>query len=372
MDMTLVYARISDRTVADEYFRVTEAVEANYRHTGAPTRRLPEHQRKPPPTIVVCWPTVTARDPRYSAALRERVRAVRLLRDRPAVRHDPAAPTEPRRRAGPERAARALRRSHRRGRRGPVSVLRWDSPGPTDHLYNAGRGSLIYVRERWVLALVNGHARTHPGVMITAAYSYAYGKPIRTPLNGNGRTKARVTVQLSTQRVALTTPCCRSSPISSRQQPCPSLVGGGTGWTVGEVQRPEEPPDMPKRTSSTVSVRQHGGAADWKSGDDCNGGTEPSEASACSGENLVGRAVVVRQCCDCDSDRWCDAGMGADLFTLYVASGGTGDCSSQANACGSIQTAITTATGGSYAGDDVTIDVARHLHRDRDRQRLVA
>lgn len=31
MDMTLVYARISDRTVADEYFRVTEAVEANYR-----------------------------------------------------------------------------------------------------------------------------------------------------------------------------------------------------------------------------------------------------------------------------------------------------------------------------------------------------
>jgi integrase len=31
MDMTLVYARISDRTVADEYFKVTEAVEANYR-----------------------------------------------------------------------------------------------------------------------------------------------------------------------------------------------------------------------------------------------------------------------------------------------------------------------------------------------------
>jgi site-specific recombinase XerD len=34
MDMTLVYARISDRTVADEYFRVTEAVEANYRQMG--------------------------------------------------------------------------------------------------------------------------------------------------------------------------------------------------------------------------------------------------------------------------------------------------------------------------------------------------
>ncbi len=35
MRMTLVYARISDRTVADEYFRVTEAVEANY-HNADP------------------------------------------------------------------------------------------------------------------------------------------------------------------------------------------------------------------------------------------------------------------------------------------------------------------------------------------------
>jgi len=35
MRMTLVYARISDRTVADEYFRVTEAVEASY-HTSEP------------------------------------------------------------------------------------------------------------------------------------------------------------------------------------------------------------------------------------------------------------------------------------------------------------------------------------------------
>jgi site-specific recombinase XerD len=34
MDMTLLYARISDRTVAEEYFRVTEAVEANYRRMG--------------------------------------------------------------------------------------------------------------------------------------------------------------------------------------------------------------------------------------------------------------------------------------------------------------------------------------------------
>ena len=39
MDMTLTYARISDRTVADEYFRVTQAVEAAYDKT----RPLPAH-----------------------------------------------------------------------------------------------------------------------------------------------------------------------------------------------------------------------------------------------------------------------------------------------------------------------------------------
>ncbi len=35
MRMTLTYARISDRTVAEEYFRVTEAVEASYHHAAA-------------------------------------------------------------------------------------------------------------------------------------------------------------------------------------------------------------------------------------------------------------------------------------------------------------------------------------------------
>jgi integrase len=35
MDMTLVYARISDRTVAEEYFKVTEAIEANYKGSGS-------------------------------------------------------------------------------------------------------------------------------------------------------------------------------------------------------------------------------------------------------------------------------------------------------------------------------------------------
>ena len=40
MKMTMTYARISDHTVADEYFRVTRAVEANYQ-PGAPLQPTP-------------------------------------------------------------------------------------------------------------------------------------------------------------------------------------------------------------------------------------------------------------------------------------------------------------------------------------------
>ena len=39
MDMTLIYARISDDTVADAYFKVTEAVEAQYYGRSAPALR---------------------------------------------------------------------------------------------------------------------------------------------------------------------------------------------------------------------------------------------------------------------------------------------------------------------------------------------
>jgi len=54
MRMTLTYARISDRTIADEYFRVTQAVEDNYRTaqplpaeaTGPNMRRLAAHHRR--------------------------------------------------------------------------------------------------------------------------------------------------------------------------------------------------------------------------------------------------------------------------------------------------------------------------------------
>ena len=53
-------------------------------------------------------------------------------------------------------------------------------------------------------------------------------------------------------------------------------------------------------------------------------------------------------------------------ITLYVAPSGSGDCTSLPNACGSIQTALDTATGGSYAGDDVTVDVAAGTYDEND------
>jgi len=44
--------------------------------------------------------------------------------------------------------------------------------------------------------------------------------------------------------------------------------------------------------------------------------------------------------------------------SLYVAIGGTGNCTSPANACGSIHSAITAAQSGSYGGLNVTVNVA--------------
>ncbi len=56
----------------------------------------------------------------------------------------------------------------------------------------------------------------------------------------------------------------------------------------------------------------------------------------------------------------------ATPVSLYVSVGGSGDCTSSANACSSIQTALTTATGGSDAGDDVTINVAAGTYFEHD------
>jgi hypothetical protein len=52
--------------------------------------------------------------------------------------------------------------------------------------------------------------------------------------------------------------------------------------------------------------------------------------------------------------------------SLYVAVGGAGDCTIPANACGSIHTAINTAQGGAYNGDNVTINVAAGTYTEND------
>ena len=52
--------------------------------------------------------------------------------------------------------------------------------------------------------------------------------------------------------------------------------------------------------------------------------------------------------------------------SLYVKSGGTGDCTSLAAACGSLQTAITKAQGSAYSGNDVTITVGAGTFTEHD------
>jgi hypothetical protein len=69
MRMTLTYARISNRTVAEEYFRVTQAVEASY-ESGEP---LPADLEGPTcaallPSTDACWEMDTALDQPDSTA----------------------------------------------------------------------------------------------------------------------------------------------------------------------------------------------------------------------------------------------------------------------------------------------------------------
>ncbi len=100
MKMTLTYARISDRTVADEYFRVTAAVEANY-HQRPDRHRRRRHdrpRRRPPPA-----PRQRPLHPTRRARLHPRIdlRTLRLLRHRTRVRARPHPPTRPRHRPRP-------------------------------------------------------------------------------------------------------------------------------------------------------------------------------------------------------------------------------------------------------------------------------
>ena len=126
MDMTLIYARISDDTVADAYFKVTEAVEAQYYGlSGAAPASSCRLERPPPvsdhrrllanghctrPALLDCaFESVCERcgffetGPQFLTILkRQRKHADER---------------------GQSDRSRALRRPHRRSRRRPVSVL---------------------------------------------------------------------------------------------------------------------------------------------------------------------------------------------------------------------------------------------------------
>jgi integrase len=125
MRMTLTYARISDRTVADEYFRVTEAVEAAYstarpmaadveapnlRRLAADHRRLLGNGHCARPVGLDCnFETICERCGFYETG--------------PPVRHHPPAPTGRRHRPRRRQPRPGLHRDPRRHRRQRMNVV---------------------------------------------------------------------------------------------------------------------------------------------------------------------------------------------------------------------------------------------------------
>lgn len=101
LDMTLRYAKIANRTVADEYFAVTEKVEALYGQgnplpadlIGPRMARL-RREHHPPARQRLLHPTTRAR-----LRLRSHLRDLHLLPNQHRVPAHPATPTRPRRRA---------------------------------------------------------------------------------------------------------------------------------------------------------------------------------------------------------------------------------------------------------------------------------
>jgi len=76
--MTMIYARIADKTVAEEYFSVTEKVEALYGHHVAypPTMRAPRCASFAARCTDGCSATATAQDPsRWTATSSPSARA---------------------------------------------------------------------------------------------------------------------------------------------------------------------------------------------------------------------------------------------------------------------------------------------------------
>ena len=140
LDMTLRYAKIASRTVADEYFAVTEKVEALY---GQPaqlpadadrTEDGPAAPRAPPPARQrLVHPPAPAR-----LRLRIHLRNLQLLPDQHRVPAHPASPARPRRRTRPDRPPAALRPAPQPHRQQPEHHDQLDN----DHPHNAATRAL--------------------------------------------------------------------------------------------------------------------------------------------------------------------------------------------------------------------------------------
>ena len=115
MEMTLIYARIANRVVADEYAEVSAKIDALYGQPPAAARRLRDHRHGP----------AAPRNPRPDARQRAvhppgraglppgiRLRDLRLLPHRHRVPAHPDPPARPRPRPRPGRPGRPVRRAH--------------------------------------------------------------------------------------------------------------------------------------------------------------------------------------------------------------------------------------------------------------------
>ena len=124
MDMTLRYAKIANRTVADEYFAVTEKVEALYGQQpslpadtlGANMARLRrEHFR-------LLGNGYCARPAELDMHLRSRLRELHILPNQHRLPADPASPTRRRRSQEPNRPTTPVQRAPRRPARRRIMI----------------------------------------------------------------------------------------------------------------------------------------------------------------------------------------------------------------------------------------------------------
>ena len=114
--MTLIYARIANRTVADQYHSVSASVDALYADPDLPgtattaMRRLQQEHRR---MLGNGWCT---RPPRPRLRLRDDLRRLRILPNHHRVPTRPASPTRPRRPSRPTRPRTTIQRAYRQHR----------------------------------------------------------------------------------------------------------------------------------------------------------------------------------------------------------------------------------------------------------------